>query len=151
MSPLWNIAMHDYQESVTTGQTCRRTDGWTDTGQSDPCLPLCFAGNTKMKCSSRVHWPPSFFFHQPKITNLVEDVEILLTVKFRYILFRDSWGEVENVSAKMRPGLPSCFSDRPEKHNVGKKTLRSCFLSSFIEFCSAVSEEKSRMSHPSRG
>ena len=30
--------MHDYQESVTTGQT--------DAGQSDPYVPLCFAGDT---------------------------------------------------------------------------------------------------------
>ena len=29
--------------------------------------------------------------------------------------------------------------------------LRFCFLSSFVEFCSAVSEEKSKMSQPIRG
>ena len=38
-----NHAMRDYQEIVTTGQT----DGQTDAGQSDPYVPLCFAGNTK--------------------------------------------------------------------------------------------------------
>ena len=37
-----NKAMRDYQESVTTGQTHRQTD----TGQSDPYVPLCFAGDT---------------------------------------------------------------------------------------------------------
>ena len=31
------------------------------------------------------------------------------------------------------------------------RTLRSCFLSSFVEFHSAVSEEKSKMSQPIRG
>ena len=31
------------------------------------------------------------------------------------------------------------------------EALRSCFLSSFIEFGSAVSEEKSKMSRPIRG
>ena len=31
------------------------------------------------------------------------------------------------------------------------RTLRSCFLSSFLEFRSAVSEEKSKMSQPIRG
>ena len=46
MCRLSNIAMGDYQESVTTGQT--RTDGQTDAGQSDPYVPLCFAGNTKI-------------------------------------------------------------------------------------------------------
>ena len=37
MSSQRNIAMHDYQESVTTGQT--------DAEQSDPYLPLCFKGH----------------------------------------------------------------------------------------------------------
>ena len=31
------------------------------------------------------------------------------------------------------------------------RMLRSCFLSSFVEFCSVVSEEKSKMSQPIRG
>ena len=43
MYRLWNIAMCDYQESVTT----LLTDGQTDAGQCDPYVPLCFAGNTK--------------------------------------------------------------------------------------------------------
>ena len=43
MCRLRNIAMRDYQESVTTGQT----DTQTDAGQSDPCVPLCFVGDTK--------------------------------------------------------------------------------------------------------
>ena len=38
MCRLRNIAMLDYQESVTTGQT--------DAGQSDLYVPLCFAGDT---------------------------------------------------------------------------------------------------------
>ena len=42
MCRLRNIAMRDYQESVTTGQT----DGQKDAGQSDPYVPLCFAGDT---------------------------------------------------------------------------------------------------------
>ena len=43
MCRLRNIAMRDFQESVTTGQT----HGRTDAGQSDPYVPLCFAGDTK--------------------------------------------------------------------------------------------------------
>ena len=35
----------------------------------------------------------------PKNTNLVEDVEILLPVKFRQILFIGFRGEVENVKS----------------------------------------------------
>ena len=48
MCRLRNIAMHDYQESVTTGQTLRWTDRRTDAGQSDSYVPLCFAGDTKI-------------------------------------------------------------------------------------------------------
>ena len=97
------------------------------------------------------------------------------------------------------PGRPFCFSNRPEKHKLGRgrwdlsscqvslnsvqpfqsrswkclsqsearvailffrlarktqsryRTLRSCFLSSFVKFRSAISEEKSKMSQPIRG
>ena len=129
----------------------------------------------------------------PKNTNLVEDFEILLPVKFLWILFSSFIREVENFSANQRLGRPSCFSDQPEKHKLGrglwdlasyqvllnsvqrfqrrsrkclsqsearaailffrsagktqtrKRTLRSSFLSIFVEFRSAVSEEKSKM------
>ena len=129
----------------------------------------------------------------PKNTNLVEDVEILLPIKFRWIPFSGFRGEVENDSANQRAGRPFCFSDRPEKHKLGIgvwdlasylvslnsvqrfqrrsrkclsqsearaailffrstrktqtwwRTLRSCFLSSFVEFRSVVSEEKLKM------
>ena len=56
----------------------------------------------------------------PKNTNLVEDVEILLPLKFRLFPFSGFRGEVENVSTNQRPGPPSCFSDRPEKHKLGR-------------------------------
>ena len=67
----------------------------------------------------------------PKNTNLVEDVKILLPVKFRWILLSRFRGEVENVSANQRPGRPSCFSDRPEKHKLGRGhwDLASCQVS----------------------
>ena len=48
MCRLRNIAMRDYQESVTTGQMDRQTDGQKKAGQSDPYVPLCFAGDTKI-------------------------------------------------------------------------------------------------------
>ena len=47
MCCLRNIAMRDYQESVTTGQTDRQTEGQTDrqrhARQSDPyiCFHIC--------------------------------------------------------------------------------------------------------------
>ena len=67
----------------------------------------------------------------PKNTNLVEDVEILLPVKFPWIPLSGFRGEVENVSANQRPGRPSCFSDRPEKHKLGRRhwDLASCQVS----------------------
>ena len=55
-----------------------------------------------------------------KNTNLVEGVEILLPVKFHWIPFSGFYREVENISANQRPGRPFCFSDRPEKHKLGK-------------------------------
>ena len=67
----------------------------------------------------------------PKNTNLVEDVEILLPVKFHWIPYSGFRGEVKNVSANQRPGRPSCFSDRPEKHKLcrGHWDLASCQVS----------------------
>ena len=61
-----------------------------------------------------------FFPISPKNTNFVEDFEILLPVKFRWIPFSGFRGEVKNVSVNQRPGRPSCFSDRPEKHKLGR-------------------------------
>ena len=58
---------------------------------------------------------PSWFFDSPPPI-LVEDVEILLPVKFRWMLFRGFREEVKNVSAYQRSGPPSWFSDWPEKH-----------------------------------
>ena len=56
-----------------------------------------------------------------KNTNMVEDVDILLPVKFRWIPFSGFIGEVENVSANQRLGRPLCFSDQPEKkHKLGR-------------------------------
>ena len=67
----------------------------------------------------------------PKNTNLVEDVEILLPVNFRWIPTSGFRGEVENVSANQTSGWPSCFSDRPEKHKLGTGhwDLASCQVS----------------------
>ena len=44
-----NIAMRDYQESVTIGQTDTHTHTQTNAGQSDPYVPLCFAGDRRHK------------------------------------------------------------------------------------------------------
>ena len=54
----------------------------------------------------------------PKNTNLVEDVEMLFPVKFRWIPFSGFREDFENVSANQRPGRPSCFYDRPKNTNL---------------------------------
>ena len=41
MCRLRNIAMRDYQESVTTGQTDAQTDGGTDRQTPDKVNPMC--------------------------------------------------------------------------------------------------------------
>ena len=46
---LYGVHKRDYQESVTIAQTDARTHTQTDAGQSDPYVPLCFAGDTKTK------------------------------------------------------------------------------------------------------
>ena len=60
------------------------------------------------------------FLISPKNANLVEDVEILLPVKFCWILFSGFRRKVENASANHRPGRRICFSDPPEKHKLGR-------------------------------
>ena len=87
-----------------------------------------------VSANQRPGWPSWFYVEiliGPKNTNLVEDVEILLPVKFRWIPFSGFRGEVENVSANQRPGRPSCFSDPPEKHKLGRGRwdLASCQVS----------------------
>ena len=53
---------------------------------------------------------------------------ILFPVKFHQIPFSSFRGEVENVSANQKQGWPSCFSDRPKKHKLGRGRwdLSSC-------------------------
>ena len=67
----------------------------------------------------------------PKKKNLVEAVEILLPIKFHWTQFSSFRGVVENVTANQRQGRPSCFSDRPEKHKLGRGRLDldSCHVS----------------------
>ena len=66
----------------------------------------------------------------PKNINLVEDVKILLPVKFRWIPF-SGFTEFGNISANPRQGRPSCFKERPKKHELcrGRWDLASCQVS----------------------
>ena len=73
-----------------------------------------------------------FFRLARKNTNLVEDVEILLPVAFRWIPFSHVRRKVENVLANQRPGRPSCFPIGPKtqfKLDRGRWDLASCQVS----------------------
>ena len=91
------------------------------------------------------------FLIGPKNTHMVEDVEFLLPVKFHWIPLSGFSGEVKNVSANQRPGRPSCFSDRPEKHNLGRGRwdLASCQVS--LNSIKRFQCGKSKLSQPIRG
>ena len=65
---------------------------------------LFFWSARKKNCIG--HWYLAYCQVSSNNTNLVEDVEILLPVKFRWILFSGHRGEVENVSANQRPMRP---------------------------------------------
>ena len=76
----------------------------------------------KSKMSQTIRgWGSHFGFHTGlQNTNFVEDIEILLPVKFHQIHFGGSRGEVENVSVNHRPGQQSWFSDWPEQYKLGR-------------------------------
>ena len=79
-----------------------------------------------LTANQRPEWP-SYLSEQPKNTNLVEDVEILLPVECRWIVSR-GLREVDNLSSNQWPGMPSSSSCHPEKHKLGRGQwdLASC-------------------------
>ena len=92
--------------------------------------------------------PPWPIFALSSIQRALRSCFISNFVEFGSGVFR---GEVKNVSAIQRPGRPSCFSDQPEKHKLGRGCWDLCFLSRFVEIPLAVSTEKSKMSQLIRG
>ena len=60
------------------------------------------------------------FLIDPKNTNWVEDVEILLPVQFCWIPLSGCREDVENVSVNQRSMRLSWFSDRSRKHRLGR-------------------------------
>ena len=61
------------------------------------------------KCLSQSEARGHLVFPIGRKKNLVEDVGMLLPVKYRWIPFSGFRGEVENVSTYQRLGRPSCF------------------------------------------
>ena len=55
MCPLRNIAMRDYQESVTTGQTHAHTGRRTDRQTPDKVIPMCcYASQATQKSATLI-------------------------------------------------------------------------------------------------
>ena len=81
----------------------------------------------------------------PVNTNMVEDVE-----KFHWIPFSVS-EEKSKMSKPIRGQGGHLVFWSAWKIQTWGRTMRSCFLLSFVEFRSAFSEEKSKMSQPIRG
>ena len=83
---------------------------------------LSAVSEEKSKMSQPIRGQGGHFFPPIglKNTNMVEGIESLLPVKFRWIPFSGFSGEVENVSVNQRPRRPFCFFDRPEKHKLGR-------------------------------
>ena len=59
-----------------------------------------------------------FIYSSAWITQTWSDVEVLLPVKFLWILFSSFREEVLNVSAYQTPGRPSCFRIGPKNTNL---------------------------------
>ena len=63
---------------------------------------------------------PFLFTDRPEKQKLVDEVEILLSVKFRWIQFSGFKWEVENVSANQNWDGHLVFSNRPKKHKYSR-------------------------------
>ena len=66
------------------------------------------------------------------------------------IRFKGCRDKVENVSAKQRQEQLSLLPIGPNTQ-TWSRTLINCFLSSLVQFCSVVVEEKEKMSQSIRG
>ena len=56
--------------------------------------------------------------------------------------------QAEKSLSKSEARWPSCFSDRPEKHKLSRGRCDLTSYQVFVEFHSAVSEKKSKMTQP---
>ena len=95
--------------------------------QSEAGTAILFFWSARKKLC-KGHWYLASCQVSSNNTILVEDVEILLPVKFHGILFSGHRGEVENVSANQRPGWPF-LSARITQIGRGHWDLASCKVS----------------------
>ena len=102
-------------------RTDERTDGQTDAGQSDPYVPLCFAGDIKTKCNIQIWFITS----------------VLLCTSMEYFKTRGPKGHISCTWVQCatfltdQPGPQFLFTHRPEKHKIGRRRwdLTSCQVS----------------------
>ena len=80
---------------------------------------------------------------------MVDDVEILLPVNF--VEFRSAVPRFQKLKTFQPIRGQGSHLPIGSKKQTWYKTLRSCFLSSFVGFRLAVSEEKLKMFQPIRG
>ena len=131
------LSQSEARAAILFFRSARKTQTWYRTLKS--CFLSIFVfrsavSEEKSKMSQPIRGQGGHFVFPvgPKNTNLVEDVEILLPIKFRLISFSSFRGEVEKCSANQRPGRPFCFSHRPpkkHKHGRGCWYLASCQVS----------------------
>ena len=91
-----------------------------------------------------------------KITNLVDHLDILLPLKFFLNCLPEERVSQKSKMCKAIWGLEGHLGFPIGQRKIPKPTnvvdgLRSCFLSRFVEFPSAVSEMKLKISQPIRG
>ena len=99
--------------------------------------------------NQRPGWP-SWFSDQPEKHKLGRDRWDLASCQVSSISVQLFQRRSQKCFSQSEDGAAILFFRSVRKTQTWYRTLRSCFLSSFIEFCSAVSE-KSKMYQPIRG
>ena len=82
-------------------ELAQKTQTWERT------LRSCFLSSFVAFCSGVSEMKLKIFLIDQKNTKVVEDIEILLLVKFCWITFSGSRGEAENVSVNQKPRQPA--------------------------------------------
>ena len=74
MGRLRNIALRDYQKSMTTRQTHGQTDGWADRQTPDKVIPMCRYASQYFACICLDNYPPyqSVDLHTVLFTKIFE-------------------------------------------------------------------------------
>ena len=109
----------------------------------------CFRGKVKICISQSEARAAILFFRSAQKTNLVEDVRNLTCFLSS---FSTQWfhRRSQKCLSQSEAGAAILFFRLARKTQTWYRALRSCFLSSFVEFRSTVSEENLKMSQQIR-